>query len=116
MALLVIGTQIATACPTRVTFSFRNFKNSTTMLKNHFTILLRSLYKNRLLVVINILGLSTAIGCCVVAYFLYDSNASFDAIHSNASSIYRVNSIVDRLGKPTTFGFAPIPLGEAIKQ
>lgn len=86
------------------------------MLKNHFVILFRTLIKNRLLVIINILGLGIAIGCCVVAYFLYDSNASFDDIHTNASTVYRVNSIADRLGKPTEFGIVPLPLGEAMKQ
>ena len=86
------------------------------MLKNHFLILFRSLNKNKLLFIINVLGLGIAIGCCVVAYFLYNSNASFDDIHTNASLVYRVNSIADRLGKPTAYGLAPIPLGEAIKQ
>ena len=95
------------------------------MLRNHFIVLYRNLNKNRLFFLINILGLSIAIGCCVVAYFNYDFNASFDDIHKNAASVYRVNSI--REGKYTdyglmpgestnAFGIVPIPLAEVIRQ
>ncbi|HMJ71127.1 MAG TPA: ABC transporter permease [Cyclobacteriaceae bacterium] len=95
------------------------------MLRNHFIILYRNLTKNRLFFLINVFGLSIAIGCCVVAYFNYDFNASFDDIHQDASSVYRVNSI--RQGNFTeyglmpgessdAYGLVPVPLAEAISQ
>lgn len=86
------------------------------MLKNHFVILLRSLNKNRLLVLINVLGLGIAIGCCVVAWFLHDSNATFDSVHANSASIYRVNSISNHLDKVREIGLVPVPLGEAVRE
>jgi len=95
------------------------------MLKNHLLILYRNMNKNRLFFFINVLGLSIAIGCCVVAYFNYDFNASFDHVHANAASIYRVNSI--RQGSFTGYGLqpgktsdayalTPSPLGEVLRQ
>lgn len=86
------------------------------MLKNHLLILFRNLNKNRLFVLINILGLSIAIGCCVVAYFNAEFNASFDENHEQAESIYRVNSVREYQGTATTYGLVPLPLGEVIKQ
>lgn len=86
------------------------------MLKNHLLILLRNLGNNRLFVFINILGLSIAIGCCVVAYFNVEFNSSFDDNHTNSESIYRVNSIREYQGAATAYGLVPLPLGEVIRQ
>lgn len=86
------------------------------MLKNHLLILFRNLNKNRLFVLINIAGLSIAIGCCVVAYFNAEFNASFDDNHEKAASIYRVNSVREYQGQATTYGLVPLPLGEVIRQ
>lgn len=86
------------------------------MLRNHLLILFRNLNKNRLFVFINIFGLSIAIGCCVVGYFNFDFNNSFDEIHANAKSIYRVNSVREYQGESKEYGLAPLPLGETIRQ
>lgn len=86
------------------------------MLKNHLLILFRNLNKNRLFVFINVIGLSIAIGCCVVAYFNFDFNNSFDSVHKNAASIYRVNSLREYQGEITHYGLVPLPLGETIRQ
>lgn len=86
------------------------------MLRNHLLILFRNLNKNRLFVLINIAGLSIAIGCCVVGYFNFDFNNSFDEVHANNESIYRVNSVREYQGKSTAYGLVPLPLGETVRQ
>lgn len=86
------------------------------MLRNHLLILFRNLNKNRLFVLINIAGLSIAIGCCIVGYFNFDFNNSFDDVHVNNQSIYRVNSVREYQGKATAFGLVPLPLGEIVRQ
>lgn len=65
---------------------------------------------------INIFGLSIAIGCCVVGYFNFDFNNSFDDIHVSSKSIYRVNSVREYRGKSTAHGIVPLPLGETVHQ
>ncbi|HMV09467.1 MAG TPA: ABC transporter permease [Cyclobacteriaceae bacterium] len=86
------------------------------MLKNHLLILFRNLNKNRLFVFINIAGLAIAIGCCVVGYFNFDFNNSFDEVHTNAASIYRVNAVREYQGASTSYGLVPLPLGEMVRQ
>lgn len=86
------------------------------MLKNQLLILFRNLNKNRLFVLINIFGLSIAIGCCVVGYFNFDFNNSFDKNHLNAESIYRVNSVREYQGESRQYGVVPLPLGESVRQ
>ncbi len=86
------------------------------MIKNYLMITLRSMLKNKLFLSINIVGMGIAIACCIVAYFNYDFNVSFDTHHVNASTIYRVNSVREFQGNLRTYGYVPIALGNAIKQ
>ena len=86
------------------------------MLKNFFLITLRSMMKNKLYLFINILGMATSIACCIVGFFNYDFNASFDQMHKNASTVYRVGSVREFQNQLTEFGHAPMALGNAIKQ
>ncbi|MCI0750955.1 MAG: ABC transporter permease [Flammeovirgaceae bacterium] len=86
------------------------------MLKNHILITLRNMMKNKLYIFINIFGMAIAIGCCIVGYFNYDFNASFDTHHKNANEIYRVNTVREFQNNLTEYGYVPIPLGESIRQ
>jgi putative ABC transport system permease protein len=86
------------------------------MIKNFILITFRSLMKNKLFIFINIFGLAIAIGCCIVAYFNYDFNASFDSVHKNAASVYRVNSIREFQNQKTRYGYVPMGLGTAVAQ
>ncbi len=86
------------------------------MIKNYLMITLRSMLKNKLFLSINIVGMAIAIACCIVAYFNWDFNVSFDSHHVNAASIYRVNSVREFQGRQTSYGYVPIALGNAIRQ
>ena len=86
------------------------------MIKNFLLITLRSMMKNKLYIFINIFGMGTAIACCIIGYFNYDFNASFDENHKQSSSIYRVGSVRKFQNELTAFGYAPMALGNAIKQ
>jgi putative ABC transport system permease protein len=97
-------------------FVVSNTPNPATMLKNYLLITIRSLLKNKLYIFINITGMAIAIACCIVAYFNYDFNVTFDQNHLNRSSIYRVNSVREFQKELTSFGVVPIALGNAIKQ
>ncbi len=86
------------------------------MLKNYLLITVRALLKNKVYIFINVLGLAVAIASCIVAYFNYDHNASFDGHHVNRESIYRVNSVREFQNQLTTYGYVPLPLGDMIRQ
>jgi len=86
------------------------------MLKNQLLITLRNMMKNKLYLFINIFGMGTSIACCIIGYFNYDFNASFDQHHTNAFTIYRIGSVRKFQNELTAFGYVPIALGNAIKQ
>jgi putative ABC transport system permease protein len=86
------------------------------MIKNYLLITLRNLFKNKLYIFINIFGMAIAIACCIVAYFNFDLNETFDAHHIHAPTIYRVNSVREFQNEKTAFGYVPMGLGIAIKQ
>jgi len=86
------------------------------MIKNYLLITFRNLFKNKLYIFINVVGMAIAIACCIIAYFNYDHNASFDENHVNAASIYRIGSVREFQNELTEVGYAPIGLGNAIRQ
>lgn len=84
------------------------------MLKNYFLLTLRSLAKNKVFVIINVAGMSIAIGCCIVAYFAYAFDQTFDNVHENRERIYRVSAVRTFESTTTKYGRVPLALGSAI--
>lgn len=84
------------------------------MIKNYLLITLRSMMKNKMFIFINIFGMAVAIACCIVAYFTYDFDASFDTMHKNGETLYRINSVRDFENNLKEYGYVPLPLGAAI--
>lgn len=86
------------------------------MLKNFFLITLRNMMKNKVFIFINVFGMGVAIACCIVAYFAYEYDSTFDAVHKNGEHIYRVSAIREFDNHTTRYGFAPLPLGNVVQQ
>ncbi len=86
------------------------------MIKNYLLITLRSMMKNKLFIIINVLGMGVAIACCIVAYFTYDFDSSFNTMHKNGETIYRINSVREFDNTLKNFGSVPLPLGAAIME
>ena len=60
------------------------------MLKNFFTIAARKLFKNKVFSLINILGLTIGLTCCIlIALFVYDE-LSYDHYSEKSKQVYRV--------------------------
>lgn len=72
--------------------------------------------KNKVFIIINVLGMGVAIACCVVSYFAMEYDAGFDSVHSNRAMIYRVSSVRDFDNTLTRFGHSPLPLGEIVRK
>ena len=85
------------------------------MIKNFLRITIRNLMKNKLFIIINVFGMGIAIASCIVAYFNWEFDATFDSHHINRSSIYRISSIREFEGETTLYGHVPHGLGMAIK-
>jgi ABC-type antimicrobial peptide transport system permease subunit len=72
--------------------------------------------KNKLFILINIVGMGVAIACCIVAYFTYEFDAGFNALHKNGESLYRVSAVREFENNLTRYGTVPFPLGASVMQ
>ena len=86
------------------------------MFKNYFKLAYRNLYKNKLSSIINISGLSIAIGCCMVVFALVDMEYHMDTFHENAKQIFQVQSVVSGHEHEQFLGESPVPLGPALEE
>lgn len=84
------------------------------MFQNYFKLAYRSLLANKLVSGINIIGLSIAIGCCIVVYLFLKNYYTLDDFHKNADRIFMVEYKVDRNGADEVWGRSPMPLGPAL--
>ncbi|MFI5154446.1 MAG: ABC transporter permease, partial [Chitinophagales bacterium] len=83
------------------------------MLRNYIKIALRTLQKQKLLALINVLGLSIGIACATLVLLYAGNELSFDRFHKNAHRIFRVYETVKGPGSedPTFMTNLPMPLG-----
>lgn len=61
------------------------------MIKNYITIAIRNLRRHKGYSLINILGLSIGMTCCVFMLLLVQDELSYDTHHQNADHIYRIS-------------------------
>jgi putative ABC transport system permease protein len=86
------------------------------MFTNYFKVALRSLLRHKLFTLINVVGLSLGIACCILVYLFVESEQSFDAFHSNGDRIFRVNlGGLAPSGELKTRAGQPLPLAAALK-
>src|SRR5689334_17971132 len=64
-------------------YSYSKFNAA--MIQNYLLVTVRSLMKSKLYILLNIVGLAIAAGCCVVAYYNFHYNSDFDSNYANAS-------------------------------
>jgi len=69
------------------------------MLKNYIKIAWRNLIKNKQQTIINLLGLTLGTVSCLVILLYVFAQLGYDQHHNEASSIYRVETIIDRDGQ-----------------
>jgi putative ABC transport system permease protein len=84
------------------------------MVRNYFIVAVRNLLKNKVYVIINILGLGIALACCITAYLLLAFNIEFDDFHDNkkVANIFKIHvRNLGQDGKPFENLMAPMPLG-----
>ncbi len=62
------------------------------MLKNYFKVALRSLAKNKIFSLINIVGLSFGITCSILLMLYLQNELAYDKFNTNAENIYRIGA------------------------
>jgi putative ABC transport system permease protein len=77
------------------------------MFQNYLKIALRSLFKQKVYSIINILGLSTGIASCLLIVLFVKDEFSYDKFHHNADRIYKV--VLERIYPNHSTNYAIIP-------
>ena len=86
------------------------------MIRNYFKIAWRSLQKNRLQTVINLLGLTVGTVCCLSILVYVFAQFGYDKQFSDSSSIYRINTVIkEHNGGISSAGTSP-PIAFAMKE
>ncbi|AXT50384.1 ABC transporter permease [Aquimarina sp. BL5] len=87
------------------------------MIKNYIKIAWRSLQKNKLQTIINLLGLTVGTVCCLSILLYVFAQLGYDDHHENAESLYRVRTVID---DPSSVQFNAAssgpPIGFAMKE
>jgi putative ABC transport system permease protein len=60
------------------------------MIRNYLVVALRNLARNKSFTIINVVGLSIGITCCIVIYLIIKYDYTFDQFHSQYNQIYKV--------------------------
>ena len=85
------------------------------MLHNYLKIAFRSLWRNKVHSIINVLGLSLGIVCCILIALFVKDEWTFDTFHSKADRIYRVYVREDYGENQQFFNtVTPLPMGPAL--
>ncbi len=86
------------------------------MLKNYFTIAIRTLWKNKVFSSINVLGLAIGISASLVIYMLVNYHFNFDKFEKDNNRIYRVVSNFSFSGEVYRNSGVADPMAAAVKK
>lgn len=88
---------------------------SLAMLRSYIRLAYRSLRRNKTAAVINLTGLSIAIGVLVVCFVFVNRWFQVERFHTNADRIFVVGHTVERDGDEQKWVNSPLPLGPAMQ-
>jgi len=84
------------------------------MIKNYLLVAIRNLIKNKLFVVVNILGIGIAIASCIVAYYNVRFHFDFNDQHRKKEQIYKISITREINNRSQAYGVSPATLGPSI--
>ncbi|MGN6298446.1 MAG: ABC transporter permease [Ginsengibacter sp.] len=85
------------------------------MIKNYLKIAWRNLMKNKVFSLINIVGLSTGLACCMLISLYILNETSYDRYQKNADNIYQVGTEFRGVGDIKKLPNTPAAMGEIMK-
>ncbi|MBK8561925.1 MAG: ABC transporter permease [Saprospiraceae bacterium] len=86
------------------------------MFQTYLKLAYRNLLANKVVSVINIVGLSIAIGASIAVYLFLRNLMTADNFHANAAHIYMAEYTVENEGVTEVWGDSPVPLGPALAE
>jgi putative ABC transport system permease protein len=87
------------------------------MLKNYFLLLFKNMQKQKLFSLINILGLTVGITCCLMIFLYVKHEFSYDDFHRNGKDIYRLARVseMNKDGVKRHIGWVSGPYAAALR-
>lgn len=86
------------------------------MLKNYFITTLRNFRRNSFSTIINVLGLTLSLACCIAIYAFIKHEYSFDTWHEKADRTYRVVGQYVTENGIDYQGYVAFPMAEALRE
>jgi putative ABC transport system permease protein len=84
------------------------------MLKNYLLLAFKNLRKQKMFSLINILGLTVGITCCLMIFLFIINEVSYDKFHKNGSNIYRVMRVSNMNGSRREIPYLSPPYATAL--
>ncbi|GAC1424873.1 MAG: ABC transporter permease [Chitinophagaceae bacterium] len=84
------------------------------MLKNYLLLALKNLRKQKMFSLINILGLTVGITCCLMIFLFIINELSYDNFHKNGAAIYRVMRVSNMNGEKNEIPYLSPPYATAL--
>jgi putative ABC transport system permease protein len=85
------------------------------MLLHHLRLAFRTFFKNKAAFIINLIGMSIALGCSITAWVNYEYNAEFDQQQANINNLYRIAFWQETERGDAPYGVSPMPVGNLIR-
>jgi putative ABC transport system permease protein len=86
------------------------------MFFHYLRLTFRTFSKNKAAFIINLLGMSIALGCCIAAYVNFEFNSGFDKQQTHAENLYRISFIEKTEKGAIPYGICPLPAGNLIRE
>jgi putative ABC transport system permease protein len=87
------------------------------MIHNNFLLAWRNLLKHKTFSLLNILGLTIGLSCCILIFLYVQHQLSYDRFQPNAEQVFRVNLRFARAGDQVQAGpYAPPGLASALQE
>ena len=90
-------------------------RKQTFMFKNHLTVAVRNLFRQKSFSLINILGLAVGLTCSLLILLWTQHQYSYDNFHDKADNIFQVACNVDFGGKIDTWRGTPYPYSQSLQ-
>ncbi|MEL6190804.1 MAG: FtsX-like permease family protein [Bacteroidota bacterium] len=95
---------------------FQNALIPTAMLKHSFLITYRGFLRNKFSFFINLIGLSTALGCALLILLWVQDELAVDTFHENNQDLYQLMNNLELSGDVRTMVFTPSLLAENLEK
>lgn len=92
----------------------QNKLTTMSLYKSYFKLALRHSWKNKVAVLINVLGLGIALSMCIAVYVIHAYNREFDTFYTDVDDIYRVHSMTFENGQKRRNESTPIAMEDRL--